>query len=38
MVEVFMREMFLFKNFKTSLMSANDNNDFKTKKEKSGSD
>lgn len=38
MAEVFMREMFLFKNFQTSLISANDNNDFKKKKEKSGSD
>ena len=33
-----MREMFLFKNFQTSLISANYNNDFKKKKEKSGSD
>lgn len=30
--------MFLFKNFQTSLISANDDNDFKTKKEKPGSD
>ena len=37
MAEVFMREMFLFKNFQTSLISANDNNDFKKKKVKSGS-